>query len=1055
MKKKITALTIVLMTLISIGANAQTIRGDVNGDNQVTESDITSIVNVILGRSDISEDRADVNKDRVVNVADVCTEINIIAEWKKTAQTLTGGSTEEVADMLKTLSGTDNSDAQTVATVLQDNPNVEEAITTDGSNLVVKLKESESHIVYPLYEVADIISQYDASSDDIQTASVRNMARHQANFYNGTIAIFNHFSGIPGYRLQNRIISNIKVMFETNGYDVAYFGTNPSNEYNGNIDYEQYFDHEHLNDVIKHSDEYDAILIFSHGYEYNGKSYFATGEKVKTTPDEGWYIYEKEDGEYYYNYPVEALKTDNKCIVYLGSCFGVPASGLNGKSFITEKNSCFIGWNGKNRIAQVDAMTLFNSMIIHGLTLDEAIKHSFSKDPWNESVQRFEYNTANHSLEGASIHDYVEGKSLTIKTTKAIYRKEDDKTYIELRVKPHGDWNFMDPIRIRIESMLYGNTKPSYRQFIGFCGKEKEEQIGHLILDNNTEEDIYQIYVQTPVNQKWERVQMSYPNYILYSCSLSDNYSEPVPPESETRTPIVLDSNGQLVDEINLVAGASKSFSIDAYNGHELDALCGNKSVCTVTLSGSTLIVTGVSEGTAYIGVYDKDNHKMAIAKVTVDPRSTASKIDLVNNGDMEGNDVSNFFAKLGAGDINSAGITDGVGVNGSRGIKVEATERMSEIWDNQFWIRLDQPISAGTKYRFSFDYRADKDAQVHTESHLEPGDYNSGNNSYFFTSDWNSFSKDGYVYPDESTDEKPFRSIAFDLSTIENANNYYFDNIKFEVYLENQCPKPTFLLENKALIIGSPFDATIYYTLDGTTPTMNSPVYTSPLTFNEDCMVKVIAVVDGYDISPVAIYNYVVQTEGTSDKNLMLITEVDGTIYRVYRQILDKNDVHTNPDNWQTYKSKLTLDIKKNGSTTTYLIDDDIYLEEKLAYNRAQYPCLLLDFQNKQISIFCNSKDGNANVYSMDGYFYTSPMNNISFQRETVFSEANWGWFPYFTYDKSNDELKLHHFSYSGYYDMTSTHIGGSWSSTKVSHIDPDNYKQQSALVGNVLVIR
>ena len=104
MKKKITALTIVLMTLISIGANAQTIRGDVNGDNQVTESDITSNVNVFLGRSDISEDRADVNKDRVVNVADVCTEINIIAEWKKTAQTLTGGSTEEVADMLAALS---------------------------------------------------------------------------------------------------------------------------------------------------------------------------------------------------------------------------------------------------------------------------------------------------------------------------------------------------------------------------------------------------------------------------------------------------------------------------------------------------------------------------------------------------------------------------------------------------------------------------------------------------------------------------------------------------------------------------------------------------------------------------------------------------------------------------------------------------------------------------------------------------------------------------------------------------------------------------------------
>jgi hypothetical protein len=148
-----------------------------------------------------------------------------------------------------------------------------------------------------------------------------------------------------------------------------------------------------------------------------------------------------------------------------------------------------------------------------------------------------------------------------------------------------------------------------------------------------------------------------------------------------------------------------------------------------------------------------------------------------------------------------------------------------------------------------------------------------------------------------------------------------------------------------------------------------------------------------------------------------------------------------------------LTLDVTKNGATTTYTLDDNIYLEEKFGYNEGQVPCIILNYQTNEIGIFCVSKDAKAGNYTMDGYYYTSPMNSISFQREKVFDNSNWGWFPYFTYD--NGQLKLQHFSYKGYYAMTSTRKSvGSWSTSQGSSIRPENFKQNSIQIGHVLII-
>ena len=160
---------------------------------------------------------------------------------------------------------------------------------------------------------------------------------------------------------------------------------------------------------------------------------------------------------------------------------------------------------------------------------------------------------------------------------------------------------------------------------------------------------------------------------------------------------------------------------------------------------------------------------------------------NIINNSDMEGDDVSSFFSKTAQSAPYPSTITDGVGVNGSRGIVVEATAKEANAWDNQFWFRFNEPLEAGQKYHVSFNYRADQNATVSTQAHAEPSDYIHyelfGNLN--FTSAWQTYDQELEVTASQSTDAKKFLSAAFNLNELSDANNYYFDNIVVEIYKE------------------------------------------------------------------------------------------------------------------------------------------------------------------------------------------------------------------------------------------------------------------------------
>ena len=185
------------------------------------------------------------------------------------------------------------------------------------------------------------------------------------------------------------------------------------------------------------------------------------------------------------------------------------------------------------------------------------------------------------------------------------------------------------------------------------------------------------------------------------------------------------------------------------------------------------------------------------------------------------------------------------------------------------------------------------------------------------------------------------------------------------------------------------------------------------------------------------------------SDTNVGgLVKEVEGANYRLYKKLLDPNDVHVNADGWRFFRTQLLLDVTKDSKKKTYEVgelympdDDDVAM------------CMLFDLNNRKAIVFANSKTSAKN-YSMDGYAYVSSLDNLSFTKETVFSSQNWGWMPYFV-DSGNQQYILKHFSFNGYYQMQSKRsTDGTWTNGKLGSMSPDQSQKNWEASDRMLVV-
>ena len=110
------------------------------------------------------------------------------------------------------------------------------------------------------------------------------------------------------------------------------------------------------------------------------------------------------------------------------------------------------------------------------------------------------------------------------------------------------------------------------------------------------------------------------------------------------------------------------------------------------------------------------------------------------------------------------------------RYLMVKATERKDETWDNQAWL-VPGSFSAGAKFEFSADVRADKAATATTQIHNDPSAYvhYEAIGNIPFTTEWKTVTLSGTL-------SKAGKSIALNLSELADANSYYFDNVSLKI---------------------------------------------------------------------------------------------------------------------------------------------------------------------------------------------------------------------------------------------------------------------------------
>ena len=559
----------------------------------------------------------------------------------RTSTTLSTADGEDVIQMLEELSSTDQADAEAIASAIGMNENVEEVYSADGDNVVVKMEDDDNYIAFPMYSLKSVFTEDEDMEIYEGTDQPANMPKAPVwgENVNGKVAVFNFFESDGHEDPQKKSFALfICNLFKRNQYQVHYFG---KGEYNNGV---ADFTMSKLDEVISHSSEYAAIIIMSHGYETeSGESYFATCEPYRngvSYPDKQ--VMDIHGSKYVAH--SSKMKLDSNCLLYLGPCFGVPKKGYG------EPGTTYIGWKGKNAVSQIHAAVFFHKLFSNDryTGVDDVWSCTFEKDPFNIDARPVKSNEVkywqyvrNSDLQSEYADDvrvvfYRDGnggKDRFIKKTGNIDNLVI-KGYVSGNVAKYAKTNVLF---VNVEPLIwftndnhgaYGYPYPKKQHvLLQKEGAQYTFEI-NLAFKPGTSEGIYKLEIRDMDSNGGKMLKQTsstnsrtnLPTYLIYSSKLDDNYALPTATDEDVYMPSVLGSDGQPVTEITIPAGTSQTYQLDAYPGHTFDTPCLDtlSVIAKVSLSGKTLTVTGVGEGSTVFGVFDRQNHLMAVVNVTV-----------------------------------------------------------------------------------------------------------------------------------------------------------------------------------------------------------------------------------------------------------------------------------------------------------------------------------------------------------------------------------------------------------------------------------------------------
>lgn len=170
---------------------------------------------------------------------------------------------------------------------------------------------------------------------------------------------------------------------------------------------------------------------------------------------------------------------------------------------------------------------------------------------------------------------------------------------------------------------------------------------------------------------------------------------------------------------------------------------------------------------------------------------------EYVVNGDCEGTDATCLVSRDADSSTDARRIIDGVGFNGSRGIRIHASATAQNDHDAQFFVYTPGHIwRSGEKYRFSMKVRADKATRIAAQTHTTPHNYIHWQvleSNYDITTQWQEITYEGTITDEQvgkqtdwwtgATQEKDMQTIAFNLNIDRKDNNIYFDDVSWQLF--------------------------------------------------------------------------------------------------------------------------------------------------------------------------------------------------------------------------------------------------------------------------------
>ena len=282
--------------------------------------------------------------------------------------------------------------------------------------------------------------------------------------------------------------------------------------------------------------------------------------------------------------------------------------------------------------------------------------------------------------------------------------------------------------------------------------------------------------------------------------------------DCEGGTIFLSDKNGNLVVSQEYPAGMSRTswarktvdgeewgWTADATPGTSNDeaVFCETRLDAPVVNQGSTLfkdklnVKVTIPEGCRLM--YTTDGSLPTAADIS-------PWIQYVENGNCEGAQNVCLLAR-NYGQADDKTLTDGIGVNGSRGIKVVASKDATQDHQAQLFIYTPDHIwKTGEKYRFHMMVRADKAAKMTTQTHETPHNFITNKmfdgKTYNVGTEWMAIDYEGTITDDQvgkqvtqngwwgqTVTYKNMQTIAFNLNVDKIDNTFYFDEVSWELF--------------------------------------------------------------------------------------------------------------------------------------------------------------------------------------------------------------------------------------------------------------------------------